>query len=370
MVVPAGIVNGAVTDSGSLAAIQGALVVLRRQQAGFTWVRMDSTITAANGSFSFAGLDIGTYSLVVSKADYTAYTTPINRAINLITNPDTATVAVALAQFPKGNLHVFVRDNANNAVPGASVTILQRMGGIAPGQTYNSATAADGWAAFSTVIAGAYDITVSKPGFNTTTRTGQQVTANANDTVIITLQAATGSSKVVKGTVRNASGAGIGAAVVALTARAGGGATLALVDTCGADGSYGITGIPAGYTTVSLNVTGSGYIAKDSAGISIANDTTTVNLTLVPISAVLPFTARAGAVLGVTVMKAGILVSGIRPVMPLFITLYSVNGKMVWSRTFFGGGSSLMIPRDWSRQIMFLQVEQGGKVIRQKIPLR
>jgi hypothetical protein len=370
VVVPAGIINGAVTDSGSLAAIQGALVVLRRQQAGFTWVRLDSATTAANGSFVFTGLDIGTYSLVVSKADYTTYTTPINRAINLITNPDTATVAVALAPVPKGDLHVFVRDNANNAIPGASVTILQRAGGIAPGQTYNGATASDGWAAFTTIISGAYDITVSKPGFNTTTRTGQQVAAGANDTVTITLQAATGASKVVKGTVRNASGAGIGAAVVVLTARAGGGTTLALVDTCGADGSYGITGIPAGYTMTAVSVTKTGYMRKDSAGIAIVNDTTTVDIVLVPNAGVtlLPGMAQAG--LRVTILKNGIYLSGVRRDMPIRVALYSVNGQMVWSRTFIGREPSLMILRTWSSQIMLLKVEQGSRIISQKATFR
>jgi hypothetical protein len=370
VVVPAGIVNGTVTDSGSLAAIQGAMVVLRKQQAGFTWVRLDSTMTAANGSFAFAGLDIGTYSLVVSKADYLTYITPFNRAINLITNPDTATVAVALAPVPKGNLHVFVRDNANNAIPGASVTVLQRAGGIAPGQTYNGATAGDGWAAFSTIIAGAYDITVSKPGFNTTTRTGQQVAANANDTAIITLQAATGSSKVVKGTVRNASGAGIGTAVVVLTARTGGGATLALVDTCGADGSYGITAIPAGYTVAAVSVTKTGYMKKDSAGIAIVNDTTTVDIVLAPNAGVTLGHGMAQAGLRVTILKNGIYCSGVRRDMPIRVELYSVNGQMVWGRSIFGKTGSLMIPTTWPHQILFLRVEQGGHVIRQKVGVR
>jgi hypothetical protein len=370
VVVPAGIVNGTVTDSGSLAAIQGALVVLRRLQAGLVWARVDSAVTAPNGSFAFAGLDIGTYSLVVSKADYLTYTTPFNRAVNLITNPDTATVAVALAPVPKGNLHVFVRDNANNAIPGASVTVLQRMGGIAPGQTYNGATAGDGWAAFTTIIAGPYDITVSKPGFNTTTRTGQQVAAGANDTAIITLQAATGSSKVIKGTVRNAAGAGIGTAVVVLTARAGGGSTLALVDTCGSDGSYGITGIPAGYTVAAVSVMKTGYMQKDSAGIAIINDTTTVNIVLAPNAGVTSLPGMAQAGLRVTILKNGIYLSGVRRDMPVRVALYSVNGQVVYDRTVYIAQASFMVPKTWSSQIVFLQVEQGSKVIRQKITFR
>jgi hypothetical protein len=366
---PSGIVKGAVTDSASLAAIQGALVVLRRLQAGLVWARIDSTVTAANGSFAFTGLDIGTYSLAVSRADYIMYTTPINRAINLTANPDTATVAVALVPVPKGDLHVFVRDNANNAVPGASVTAIQRMGGIAPGQTYSNATAADGWTVFGTIIAGAYDITVSKPGFNTTTRNGQQVAASASDTVIITLQAATGASKVVRGTVRNASGAGIGTAVVVLTARAGG-ATLALVDTCAADGSYGITGIPAGYTVAALSATKTGYIQKDSAGIAVVNDTTTVNLVLATGAGVVPVPGMAQAGLRVTILKNGVYLTGLRRDMPARVTLYSVNGRMVWSRAFIGRESSLMIPRTWSSQIMLLRVEQGSRIISQKATFR
>ena len=369
VVVPACIIKGTVIDSGSLAAIQGAQVVLRKQQPGLAWVRIDSSTTAANGSFAFSGLDIGTYSLVVSRGDYLTYVTPLNRAVNLTANPDTATVVVAMAPVPKGTLHVMVRDNANSAITGASVTLIQRAGGVAPGQTYNATTAVDGWTVFSMVIAGPYDITVSRTGFNTTTRTGQQVAAGADDTIFVTLQAATGSSKTVKGTVKNASGAGIGAAVVVLTARAGGGATLALLDTCAADGSYGITGIPAGYAAASLSVTKAGYVTKDSAGIAIANDTTTVDIVLAPNSGVTSLPARPQAELRVTVLANALYLSGVKAELPLHVTIYSVNGQMVWDRIYNGAGS-LMIPRTWSHQIMYLRVEQGNKVIREKIAVR
>jgi hypothetical protein len=370
VVVPAGIVNGAVTDSASLAAIQGALVVLRRLQAGIAWVRTDSTVTAANGSFAFMGLGAGTYSLVVSKAGYTAYTSPGNRSINLITNPDTGTVAVALSAIPKGNLRVFVEDSVNDAVSGASVSMIQRTAAGQTPQTYNGITAADGWVTFSAIVAGAYDVTVSKSGFNTVTRANQAVTAYGSDTTRVTLQTATGATKTVKGTVKTAAGAGIGGSVVVLTAREGGGTTLALIDTCAGDGSYRITGIPAGYATAGLLVTKTGFQTGDSTGISIAGDSTTVDIVLVPVMGVKTAMSVAAARLSVTLSGKGVLLTGVRAGEPVEVTLYSVNGQVVMSRVVLSGASKLMIPKTWSDQIMFLKVEQGGAIVSRMVPVR
>jgi hypothetical protein len=373
VVAPAGIVKGTVTDSSDLSAVAGAQVVLRMQGAAFNWQRIDSMQTAANGSFSFTGLAVGTYSLVVSKADYRTYTTPFNQAINLTTNPDTATVAVVLSPVAKGNLHVFVRDNANAAIAGVAVTAVQRVGGGGGlGQTYTGATAANGWVTFSDVIAGNYDVTASKTGFNTATSAGNTVPGNGNDTVRITLNTATGTSKVVKGTITSG-GANLAGAVITLTARTGGGGgggVLTLIDTSGADGSFAIPGIPAGYTNASLGVAKSGYVTKDTTGVSIANDTTTVVISLSAV-AVIPTSANlAKAELRVTMSRSGICLQTGEADVPTHVTLFSVNGRTILDRTVTRSGASLIIPRTWSNQVLLLTVRQGNRIIRQKVTLQ
>jgi hypothetical protein len=364
VIVPSGIVKGTVTDSASLAALAGASVILRvRGVVAGVWTALDSTTTAANGSFAFYGLGIGTYSLVVSKADYVTYVSPLNQAINLTTNPDTGKVAVVLVQIPRGTLHVFVQDNGNAAIGGASVSAIERTAAGQAPQTYNGTTGADGWATFPGAVAGTYDLTVSKSGFNTVTRAAQAIMAYGSDTTRVTLQNATGLAKVVKGAVRTASGAGIGAAVVVLTARAGGGTTLALVDTCGIDGSYLVADIPAGYAAASLSVTRAGYQSRDSTGIPIAGDTTTVNITLAPLAGVMQSPAVAPVLLNAAMTKTGVVVVGIRPDLPLRVTIYSVNGQVVADRTVRHSSSCLTLPRTWSNEIVFLRVEQGDKCI-------
>lgn len=368
-IAPAGIVKGAVTDSAQLAAIQGAQVVLRRQQANFTWLRIDSMLTLANGSFSFTGLSIGTYSLIVTRADYRTYTTPANQAINLTTNPDTATVAVALVPVAKGNLIVFVHDNANAAIAGASVSAVQRLAGGALGQTYSGTTAANGWVTFSAVIAGSYDVTASKAGFNTATSAGNTVAANANDTVRMTLNTATGTSKVVKGTITSGD-ATLPGAVVTLTARTGGGAVLTLVDTSKANGTYSIVGIPAGYMTASLSVAKSGFVTRDSTGISIANDTTTVVISLTAVVNVVTSSSHVKAELRVTLSRSGIYLHLGDANLPTHVALYTASGKLVIDRTVAGTAASFMIPKTWSNQVMLLTVRQGSRIIRQKVNLQ
>ena len=366
---PSGIVKGTVVDSASLAAIQGAQVVLRSQNAAGGWTAIDTTQTASNGSFAFTGLDIGTYSLVVSKAEYQTYTTPLNRAIQLTTNSDTATVTIALVPVPKGNLHVFVADASNNAISQASVSIVQRLTGGSTGSTYNALTGSNGWVSFMAIVAGNYDITVAKSGYNTITSANHTVTANGNDTVKITLQQATGSTKVVKGTIKTSTGASVASAVVVLTARTGAGATLSLVDTANSNGAYEIDGIPVGYTTASLRITATGYQTKDTSNISIANDTTTVNITLLPIVKVLPVNAKLTTKFTATVINNLICITGAIPYVPVKVVLYSANGKVIMSKNISSDSHIITLPKIYSKQILFLKAQQQSRIINQRIVL-
>ncbi len=368
VVIPSCVIRGSVTDSATLAALSATSVVLRQlTPATNQWAVVDSAQTAANGWFVFSGLGVGTYSLTAQRAEYLTYTTPLNRAINLTRNPDTAIVAVALVPVPRGSLYVFVEDNADKPVAGASVSAIMRAGGISPGLVYNGMAGSDGWVALAGVVAGQYDLTVSKSGFNTVTRSGQPVVANASDTTRVTLQAATGATKSVKGSVKTVLGGVAGQALVLLTAKAGGGTTLALVDTCKLDGSYLVSGIPAGYTSVSLAVTKTGFQPQDSNSIPIAGDTTTVNFTLVPNAGVALPAAIPLQPIAIAVLKNGIRVSGIRPGVQLRITLVSTSGRLIARRNLLSDGSQVYIPKSWPGQTVVLRLEQPGSLIIRKI---
>lgn len=370
VIVPSCIINGSIIDSATLAALSGTSVVLRQLTAGNGgWTILDSTKSAANGSFLFTGLTVGTYSLMVERTDYVSYATPLNQAINLTRNPDTASVTIALVPVPRGSLNVFVEDNSNNALAGAAVSAIERAGSGQPAQTYNGITRADGWITFANAISGQYDLTVSESGFNTITRAGQTVGINANDTTRVTLQAATGAAKVVEGMVRTSSGAAIGQAVVILTAKAGGGTTLALVDTCKSDGAYAIAGIPEGYGAVSLSVTKSGYQPKDSAGIPVANDTTTVNFIMLPIVGVIHQSMVQRTAPEILAFQNGIRMLGFRPGVPIRITVFSLNGKVAAEKNIPCNAAIFSVPRFWPNQVVFLKVEQAGLYLRRKIVL-
>jgi hypothetical protein len=278
--LPNAVIKGTVTDSASANALTGAKVVLRLRSGGGAWQALDSTTTSSSGAYSFTSLNVGTYSIVVSMATYVTYTTSARTPITIATTRDTVTANVALVKQATGNLLVFVQ-NASGALAGASVAA------AGAAETYSGTTAASGWITFSAIPTGAYDVTVSMTGYNTSAPVLTNVAANANDTVRVTLQAATGASKVVKGTAKTATGTAVAGAQVVLSATRGA-TTLTLVDSTDATGAYAISGIPVGYTVANLSFTKSGYAAKDTNNIAITADTTTVDVILQGITAVRP----------------------------------------------------------------------------------
>jgi hypothetical protein len=276
IVLPNSIIKGAVTDSASSNAIAGARVVLRTRSG--VWQALDTAVTAANGTYSFTGLDVGEYSLIVDMTDYRTYATPPNVPITIAVNPDTLTINVALAGVAKGNMCVFVGDDGGNAVGGALVSTIEKPANNQAGQTYSGTTATTGWVTLANIICGTYDITVAKTGYNTTTQGNRTVRPGGIDTTTIALVKATGAAKVVKGAAKTTAGAGLTDVAVTLTAQRPGAAILTLVCTSKADGSYEIIGIPAGITTADLLFCRSGFTAKDTNGIALVADTTTVNV--------------------------------------------------------------------------------------------
>jgi len=366
-VAAAGIIKGTVVDSATRAGLQDARVVLRIAAGGGAAQPIDTVATLANGTYEFAGLGIGTYSLLVTKTDYRTYTTPFNRSIQLTTNPDTAVVdTIRLAPLAKGNLSIYTANNAG-ALSGVSIVAVEQVGMGQTGQTYSGVTAAGGWLTFSNVPAATYSVTASLTGYNTQVRS-TTVAGSANDTLRMTLTAATGSSKVVKGTVKTASGANINQAVVLLrTTRAG--TTITLVDTTDANGAYSIAGIPVANMTVSLEVSKTGYATRDTLNIPILNDTTTVNIVLVSGTGVIRH-ASADVKDGFAVVSTanGVVLQMTGYANGARVTVFSSNGEIVMNRA-VSGRSSIELPRSLSHQMAIIQVQQGSMIQRQTIML-
>ncbi len=308
IVPPSSIIKGAVTDSASSNAIAGTQVILRKR-SGNTWQEIDTAVTAANGTYSFNALDVGEYSLIVSKTDYRTYTTQQGNLLGIYVNPDTITMNVALATIAKGSMCVFVGDNGGNAVSGASVSAIEKLTGGQTGQAYNGTTAATGFVTLANIIVGTYDVTVAKTGYNTTSQSNCKVLQNGIDTATFALVQATGAAKVVKGTAKTSAGTGIAGVAVTLTAQRPGGSICTLTGATTAGGSYEITGIPMGITTVDLLFTKSGYSTMDTNNIALATDTSTVNVIVKSLST----SQRNGfaAIAAHTAVKANVRVYGL-----------------------------------------------------------
>lgn len=365
-VAAAGIVKGTVSDTGGN-AIDGAQVILRR--SGATQTPIDTMLSASGGKFSFTGLAVGTYSLAVSKANYQNYTTPFNQMLQLTTNPDTATASVTLRPMAMGTLVVFVDTGATttHALAGVSIAATEVVTIGQNGQTFTGVTGTNGYANLGSVPVATYSVTASLAGFNTVVRT-TNVANGAHDTLTIEMQPATGSSKLVKGTVKTSTGTNIAQAVVILTAtRYTGGTALTIVDTTDNSGAYSIAGIPVAYTRIDLLVSKTGYVTKDTNGISIANDTTTVNIVLQSATGIIAKAqghAPAGFSIVSTAQGPMLQLTGFDSRATL--SVFSASGVRVMDRE-VSGLSFVALPGHLSHQMLVVQVQQGSKILRQKV---
>jgi len=100
--------------------------------------------------------------------------------------------AAAHAQSAFGNLAGQVTDSSGAVISGAAINAKN----IATGQTFNSVSTSSGSFRFGDVPLGRYDVTVSAPGFSTTTSNGADVTINSTTALNIALTAGEVSTNV------------------------------------------------------------------------------------------------------------------------------------------------------------------------------
>ena len=194
-----GSITGIVTEDGSGVPIEGATVILY-EDGGI--VSVESTTTAADGTYTFGTVGSGDYDLEFTATDYDTewFDNAADAASGSIVIADstetsspvtTADAALLLSLLPPGSITgIVTEDGSGVPIEGATV-ILYEDGGIV--SVESTTTAADGTYTFGTVGSGDYDLEFTATGYDTewfdnaasaaagslTVGSGQATTANA-----------------------------------------------------------------------------------------------------------------------------------------------------------------------------------------------
>jgi len=220
-------ISGTVRVGGST-PLEGVTVTLTGAASG-------TYVTGADGTYTFANLPGGTYTVAPSRAGYVF--TPANRSYSPLSSNQTMQDFSATAQTY--TISGYVRDAQNSGISGVTVTL----SGAASAEVV---TGADGSYSFSGLTVGDYQVTPSRTGwaFSPPSRSYSPLAANQTN------QNFTGSTGggvfySISGYVRDLTGMGVPDVTMSLT-----GAASATVQTT-ASGFYEFTGLASGnYTLV------------------------------------------------------------------------------------------------------------------------
>ena len=131
-----------------------------------------SMTSNSEGKAIFENVPNGTYSLTVTKEDYTSYSDVYDITGN-------TTIPVTLTSTKKNDITILVKDAANNAVVGAEVTLTPTVG-----TAMSNNTDSQGKVVFTDVESGNYTLEVEKSGFSTYTQS-INVTGDQTFTAVI-----------------------------------------------------------------------------------------------------------------------------------------------------------------------------------------
>jgi len=310
-----GSITGTVTDSAAGTALAGAKVYLRTTGGGGGGTILDSTVTAASGSYTIANVQTGiARSLRVQDSEFITKNTTITLTDTTATN-----VNVQLVKILFGSITGTVTDSAAaTALAGAKV-YLRTTGGGGGGTILDSTvTAANGSYTIANVQSGiARSLSAQASGFLTKSAT-VTVAGTAALTADFQLKAIIYGS--ITGTVTDsvAGTAIVGAKVYLRTTGGGGGGTILDSTVTAASGSYTIANVQTGIAR-SLRVQDSGFTTKNTTITLTDTAATTVNVQLVKI--------LFGSITGtVTDSVAGTAIAGAK----------------VYLRTTGGGGGTIL----------------------------
>jgi hypothetical protein len=298
--VPAGTLNGVVTDASSANPVAGASVHVRDISG-----QIDRTVTTdAEGKYSFAALPAGIYDADVKAVGYNDY--QFGSEISVLQGPNVTTQNFQIgAATPPGTVEGAVTDGNGAGIADAQVT-LQDQNGVAvtpkDGGANPVRTGPDGKYSF-VVDAGTYTVLAELTDFDPQTKPAT-VTSAGTTTVNFTFST-TPLPTILTGVVKDDQGAALKGAKVSLLDGDGALVTLTGQDnpaTTGDDGKYTFT-LDAG-GSFQVKVEADTFDAQTKPATVVIHETTTVDFDMVK-------TVVTGTLTGtVTDSANGTLISG------------------------------------------------------------
>jgi hypothetical protein len=247
-----------------------------------------SATTAGDGSYTLAGVPVGTRTVNASMTGYTAR----NTASITVTQGQTVSAGSLALTRTTVSVTGTVTDSATAApISSATVSVQEQSGKTA---TTNSS----GAYTLSGVYWGSIHLAAAKTNYTTKT-VPLTLTAGSNATQNIALDPITGA---ISGTVTDtqAGGAGLAGATVIVNS-----VTPVISTTTAANGTYTLTGVPVGTRTI--NASAANYVAANSGNVTVtANQTTTginrsLNRTTVSVSGTVRDGTTSATIAGATV---------------------------------------------------------------------
>lgn len=253
-------ISGTVTQSGS--PLSGVTVTLSGSGSG-------SATTGAAGTWSFAGLADGAYTVTPSRSGFTF--TPTSRSVTLAgvdsTGNDFAATATPAAHAISGTVTL-----GGNPMSGVTVTLSGAGAGSAT-------TGASGTYTFAGLADGSYTVTPSRLNYGFTPAS-VSLTLAGTDSAGNNFAATLTNPLSISGTVRDGGGAGLAGVTMALSGAASGSTTT------GASGDYSFGGLADGTCTVTPSAAGLTFsptsrsvvlTSASAAGVDFAVSTTTTS---------------------------------------------------------------------------------------------
>ena len=360
-----GSITGTVTDSAAGTALAGAKVYLRTTGGGGGGTILDSTVTAASGSYTIANVQTGiARSLRVQDSEFITKNTTITLTDTTATN-----VNVQLVKILFGSITGTVTDSAAaTALAGAKV-YLRTTGGGGGGTILDSTvTAASGSYTIANVQTGiARSLRVQDSGF-TTKNTTITLTDTAATTVNVQLVKILFGS--ITGTVTDSvAGTAIAGAKVYLRTTGGGGGTILDSAVTAASGSYTITNVQTGIARM-VRAQAAGFITKNATVTLTDTAALTVNFALRTSAIAIASRSAQGisTAFDVGISRAGVIRLSNCNDAGTF-TLFDVNGRLLYRAALQAHTPSLALPAHFAKSgnAYIVNVTHNNAVYRKQI---
>ena len=238
-----GMVNGRVTDTNG-DALENAIVKIGDV----------SVFTGSDGRFSKSNIEVGNYTVTVSKDGYTSKT--LSDRITIESSRETAIGTVLLAS-EYGKLTGSVTVNDGGTTSGINISAISSNGNY----SYSTLTDENGNYVITGVQPGTYTITAKQNGYTDATTNVDVIADRTATALTIGLSATTGSLKVTVGYTDKTATAGI---TVTVNDSTGAKVTEAVTTD---SHTVSFTGIPVGTYTVTAEA--ENYAASVKAGVSV-----------------------------------------------------------------------------------------------------